>query len=91
MLQWRYAMESLLDAARGLRTRRRVSAMVRAVAAAAGGGCRRLLGEIVTVAFSQRQSCCGIHTLGKRVLAGISTAREGDFDLQRRRGGVTSG
>ena len=83
MLQWRYEVEHVLDVApEAFDPPPRVdSAVVRmAPKPAAEGVDPKLLGELVTVAFSQRRKLLR-HTLG-RWLAERGAA--GDFDVQRR-------
>jgi 16S rRNA (adenine1518-N6/adenine1519-N6)-dimethyltransferase len=83
MLQWRYAIESLFDVEpESFEPPPRVrSAVVRMLPLPDSGGVdRELLGEIVTVAFSQRRKLLR-HTLG-RWLDVRGTAAP--FDVQRR-------
>jgi 16S rRNA (adenine1518-N6/adenine1519-N6)-dimethyltransferase len=83
MLQWRYAVEHVLDVApEAFDPPPRVdSAVVRmAPKPAAAGVDPKLLGELVTVAFSQRRKLLR-HTLGRWLAEhGVTT----DFDMQRR-------
>ena len=84
MLQWRYDIEPLLDVPpRGLRAAaaRRFGGGAHAAAAAAGAASiAALLGELVTVAFSQRRKLLR-HTLGRWL---EERGSHGAFDLQRR-------
>jgi len=83
MLQWRYAIEPLLDVpAAAFEPPPRVeSAVVRMTPIPAAAGVdAALLGELVTVAFSQRRKLLR-HTLGRWLEARGSTAY---FDVQRR-------
>jgi 16S rRNA (adenine1518-N6/adenine1519-N6)-dimethyltransferase len=83
MLQWRYRIESVLDVpAEAFEPPPRVeSAVVRMVPLAEDAAIDpKRLGELVTVAFSQRRKLLR-HTLGRWIAQqGLST----DFDLQRR-------
>ncbi|WP_395692785.1 16S rRNA (adenine(1518)-N(6)/adenine(1519)-N(6))-dimethyltransferase RsmA [Piscinibacter sp.] len=83
MLQWRYDIESLLDVPpEAFDPPPRVdSAVVRMQPLPQAAGVdAALLGEIVTVAFSQRRKLLR-HTLGRWLEA---RGASGDFDLQRR-------
>ena len=83
MLQWRYDIESMLDVAPvAFEPPPRVdSAVVRMQPLPRAAGVNaRLLGELVTVAFSQRRKLLR-HTLGRWLEA---RAFGGRFDLQRR-------
>ncbi len=83
MLQWRYDIESLLDVPpEAFEPPPRVdSAVVRMQPLPGVAGIdAALLGEIVTVAFSQRRKLLR-HTLGRWL---ESHGASGDFDLQRR-------
>ena len=83
MLQWRYDIESMLDVAPvAFEPPPRVdSAVVRMQPLPRAAGVdARLLGELVTVAFSQRRKLLR-HTLGRWLEA---RAFSGRFDLQRR-------
>ena len=83
MLQWRYDIESLLDVPpEAFDPPPRVdSAVVRMQPLPQAAGIdAALLGEIVTVAFSQRRKLLR-HTLGRWLEA---RGASGDFDLQRR-------
>ncbi|MFO1326175.1 MAG: 16S rRNA (adenine(1518)-N(6)/adenine(1519)-N(6))-dimethyltransferase RsmA [Rubrivivax sp.] len=83
MLQWRYAMESVLDVPpEAFDPPPRVdSAVVRMQPLAAPAAVdEALLSELVTVAFSQRRKLLR-HTLGRWLEA---RGASGDFDLQRR-------
>lgn len=83
MLQWRYDIESLLDVPpEAFDPPPRVdSAVVRMQPLPQAAGIdAALLGEIVTVAFSQRRKLLR-HTLGRWLEA---RGANGDFDLQRR-------
>jgi len=83
MLQWRYDIEAVLDVApEAFEPPPRVdSAVVRMTPKPAPPGVdARLLGEIVTVAFSQRRKLLR-HTLGRWLEERGAT---GDFDTQRR-------
>ena len=84
MLQWRYAIESVLDVPpEAFDPPPRVdSAVVRMqpLPAAATRSTRRCCGELVTVAFSQRRKLLR-HTLGRWLEARGATAT---FDVQRR-------
>jgi 16S rRNA (adenine1518-N6/adenine1519-N6)-dimethyltransferase len=83
MLQWRYGIESLFDVAPDafVPPPRVWSSVVRMTPLADTGGIERsLLGEIVSVAFSQRRKLLR-HTLG-RWLESRGTAAA--FDVQRR-------
>ncbi|MBS0436789.1 MAG: 16S rRNA (adenine(1518)-N(6)/adenine(1519)-N(6))-dimethyltransferase RsmA [Proteobacteria bacterium] len=83
MLQWRYDIESLLDVPpEAFEPPPRVdSAVVRMQPLSQAAGVdAALLGEIVTVAFSQRRKLLR-HTLGRWLEA---RGASGDFDLQRR-------
>jgi 16S rRNA (adenine1518-N6/adenine1519-N6)-dimethyltransferase len=83
MLQWRYDIEAVLDVApEAFEPPPRVdSAVVRMTPKPAPPGVdARLLGEIVTVAFSQRRKLLR-HTLGRWL---DERGAAGDFDTQRR-------
>ena len=83
MLQWRYDIEAVLDVApEAFEPPPRVdSAVVRMTPKPAPPGVdARLLGEIVTVAFSQRRKLLR-HTLGRWLQ---ERGAAGDFDTQRR-------
>jgi 16S rRNA (adenine1518-N6/adenine1519-N6)-dimethyltransferase len=86
MLQWRYAIDALLDVPpQAFEPPPRVdSAIVRMVPRPPGGAWTQVdparLGEIVTVAFSQRRKLLR-HTLGAWLAA---QGYGGSFDLQRR-------
>jgi 16S rRNA (adenine1518-N6/adenine1519-N6)-dimethyltransferase len=83
MLQWRYAIESVLDVPpEAFDPPPRVdSAVVRMVPLASPAGLdAALLGELVTVAFSQRRKLLR-HTLGRWL---TERGFSGDFDTQRR-------
>ena len=83
MLQWRYEVEHVLDVAPGAfdPPPRVDSAVVRmAPKPAAAGVDPKLLGELVTVAFSQRRKLLR-HTLGRWL---AERGASGDFDVQRR-------
>ncbi|MEP6739057.1 MAG: 16S rRNA (adenine(1518)-N(6)/adenine(1519)-N(6))-dimethyltransferase RsmA [Caldimonas sp.] len=83
MLQWRYAIESLLDVAPEafVPPPRVDSAVVRMTPLSATAGVdAALLGEIVTVAFSQRRKLLR-HTLGRWLEA---RSAPGTFDTRRR-------
>ena len=83
MLQWRYEVEHVLDVApEAFDPPPRVdSAVVRmAPKPAAAGVDPKLLGELVTVAFSQRRKLLR-HTLGRWL---AERGASGDFDVQRR-------
>ncbi|MCE9660633.1 MAG: 16S rRNA (adenine(1518)-N(6)/adenine(1519)-N(6))-dimethyltransferase RsmA [Burkholderiales bacterium] len=83
MLQWRYEVEHVLDVApEAFDPPPRVdSAVVRmAPKPAAAGVDPKLLGELVTVAFSQRRKLLR-HTLGRWL---DERGASGDFDVQRR-------
>jgi 16S rRNA (adenine1518-N6/adenine1519-N6)-dimethyltransferase len=83
MLQWRYEVEHVLDVApEAFDPPPRVdSAVVRMTPKAAAAGVDpKLLGELVTVAFSQRRKLLR-HTLGRWL---VERGASADFDVQRR-------